>query len=38
MQVTPYDDKFSLYQYIEKFSIEGYSFDTIGPMVKCYAS
>ena len=28
------DNKFSLYQYLEKFSIEGHSFDCIKPMVK----
>ena len=32
-----YDDNFSLCQYLEKFLIEGYSFDNIGSIVKYYA-
>ena len=35
--VIYYDEEFSLYQYLEKFAIEGYSFDTIGSMAKYYA-
>ena len=35
--VIYHDEKFFLYQYLEKFPIEGYSFNTIGPMVKYYA-
>ena len=36
--VIYYGEEFSLYQYLEKFPIEGYSFNTIGSMVKYYAS
>ena len=35
--VIYYDEEFSLYQYLEKLPIEGYSFDTIGSMAKYYA-
>ena len=32
--VIYYGEEFSLYQYLENFPIEGYSLNTIGPMVK----
>ena len=35
--VIYYDDKFSLYQYLEKFPIEGYSCGTNGSKVEYYA-